>query len=429
MTEFTRRFALNDRSLSRRALLRLLAAGGAGALLAACGGGAEPTPTPATGAATPTGAARTPTPAATLATSPAAGATPTVQAVPTGTTEGGWPAYYPADYDQIVEASRGEDRLIVYSIMSEQNWAPVLEAFNQRYDWITVETSDLGSYEVFERYYPEAASGARTADMIITSAPDAWQEFISRDELNVYQSPEAQYLPDWAQLAEGVYVVSADPLVFIWNKQLVQTPPKTMAELAEMVQANPRDWQGRITTYDAEQVATGFAAFWFWIKKAGEQGWDILSRIGQASVQVQSSAGRMVDATLAGEAKLGFFVSTISVFPRYPEAEPVLGWGLIGDGTPLNTRGAGITKAAQSPNSARLLLDFMLSREGQIAWAQGGLTPYRPDVADQVEFHLNTVIAEIGQENALPFSFDPDLTDQAKTQEFLSRWKQAFGRP
>ena len=135
-----------------------------------------------------------------------------------------------------------------------------------------------------------------------------------------------------------------------------------------------------------------------------------------------------MDATLSGEAKLGFFVSTISVFPRYPEAEPVLGWGLIGDGTPLNTRGAGITKAAKSPNSARLLIDFMLSREGQIAWAEGGLTPYRPDIADQVKFHLNNVIAEIGEENALPFRFDPDLVDEAKHQEFLNRWKQAFGR-
>lgn len=426
MVESASWFAFPEHRLNRRALLRLLAAGGAGALLAACGG-AQPTPTSAP-AVTPTTAAPTPTPAATSPTTPAAGATPTVQAAPTGTAEGGWPAYYPADYAQIVEASRDEDRLIVYSIMSERNWAPVLEAFKKRYDWITVETSDLGSYEVFERYYPEAASGARTADIIITSAPDAWQEFISRGELTVYESPEVRYLPKWAQLAEGVHVVSADPLVFIWNKQLVQAPPKTMAELAEMVQGNPGEWQGRITTYDAEQVATGFAAFWFWIKHVGEQGWDILRTIGQASVQVQSSAGRMVDATLSGEAKLGFFVSTISVFPRYPEAEPVLGWGLIGDGTPLNTRGAGITKAAKSPNSARLLIDFMLSREGQIAWAEGGLTPYRPDIADQVKFHLNNVIAEIGEENALPFRFDPDLVDEAKHQEFLNRWKQAFGR-
>ncbi|MBX6342776.1 MAG: extracellular solute-binding protein [Thermomicrobiaceae bacterium] len=347
---------------------------------------------------------------------------------PTGAAAGGWPSYYPADYDQIVEASKKEDKLIVYSIMSETNWKPVIDGFTKRYNWIKVETSDLGSYEVFERYYPESASNARTADIIITSAPDAWQQFIQKGELVVYKSPEDPYVPDWTKLAEGIYTVSTDPLVFIWNKQLVKTPPKTMADLAQQVGQNAGDWQGKITTYDAEQVATGFAAFWFWIKKVGDAGWDTLSTIGKTGVKLQSSAGRMVDSTLSGETKVGFFVSTISVFPRFPSAEPVLGWGLIGDGTPILTRAMGITKHAASPNSAKLLVDYILSREGQTAWAKGGLTPYRPDVADQVDFHLNKVIQEIGQDNVLLFTFDPELTDKSKTDAFLAKWKQTMGK-
>lgn len=396
-------------------------------LLAACGGGEAASDTPATSGQEPTSATGTTPTTAAEATSPTG--SPESEGTPSGgTTEGGWPDYYPADYDQIVEASKNEDKLIIYSIMSEANWAPVIAGFNQRYDWITVETSDLGSYEVFERYYPEAASNARTGDMIITSAPDGWQDFISRGELAVYESPEEPYIPEWTKLADGVYSVSTDPLVFIWNKQLVDTPPATMADLAALVAENPGDWQGRITTYDAEQVATGFAAFWFWLKKQGEPGWETLETIGQANLTLQSSAGRMVDATLAGEAKIGFFVSTISVFPKFPEAEPVLGWGLIGDGTPMNTRGMGITQKAASPNSAKLMMDYILSQEGQIAFGEGGLTPYRPDVADQVDFHLSQIIDEIGQENVLLFTFDQELTDQAQTDAFLTRWKQALGK-
>lgn len=36
--------------------------------------------------------------------------------------------------------------------------------------------------------------------------------------------------------------------------------------------------------------------------------------------------------------------------------------------------------------------------------------------------------AQIGKDNMLPFYFDPDLTDQAKKDAFLARWKQAMGR-
>lgn len=71
----------------------------------------------------------------------------------------GLPPYYPPEYARIVEASRGEDGPLVYSIMSARNWEPVLAEFRRLYPWIRVETLDLGSHEVFERYYAESAGG------------------------------------------------------------------------------------------------------------------------------------------------------------------------------------------------------------------------------------------------------------------------------
>src|SRR5690606_32047621 len=59
------------------------------------------------------------------------------------------PSYYPADYDKIVEASKNEGGLLVYSIMAEYNWRPVIEDFNKLYPWIKVSTLDLNSNEVF----------------------------------------------------------------------------------------------------------------------------------------------------------------------------------------------------------------------------------------------------------------------------------------
>ncbi|GIW08995.1 MAG: hypothetical protein KatS3mg061_0052 [Dehalococcoidia bacterium] len=116
------------------------------------------------------------------------------------------------------------------------------------------------------------------------------------------------------------------------------------------------------------------------------------------------------------------------MLPRFPAAGAVLGYSLISDGTPVITRGMAITKKAQSPNSAKLLVDYILSQEGQLAWSKGGLTAYRPDVADRAENHLAKLAAAVGEQNLVPFSFDPDIADATKREDFRARLRRALGR-
>ncbi len=159
-----------------------------------------------------------------------------------------------------------------------------------------------------------------------------------------------------------------------------------------------------------------------------DKGLQILSTLGQTKPKLESSAGRMVDATLAGETLVGFFVSAISVLPRFPAAQEVLGWSLISDGTPVIVRGMGVTKKAQAPNAAKLLMDFIMSSTGQLAFANGGLTAYRADVADQAKIHLSKLSAEVGEGNLAFFTFDPDIADAGKREEYRGKVKTALGR-
>ncbi|MBI5354751.1 MAG: extracellular solute-binding protein [Chloroflexi bacterium] len=328
----------------------------------------------------------------------------------------------------LAEESKNEtEGLLVHSIMGENNWAPVIAAFNAKYPWITVTALDLGTTETFEKYYTEAAGGARTADMIITSSPDGWQDFIAKGELQVYNPVNMEGMPDFATLADGVYAVSTDPMIIIYNKQLVTTPPETMEAVAAFA-SDPAN-AGKITTYDAEKNGTGYGINWFWAANKGDAGWATLETIGKSNVNMQTSAGNMVNAVLSGEASVGYFVSGISVFPKFPDAEPILGYSYQKDGQVVLVRGMGITKAAASPASAKLLMEFILSAEGQIAWGEGGLTPYRPDVADRAKYHLQKVIDAVGEENIIPFFFDPNIASADNRAAFLAKWKTAFGRP
>ncbi len=363
-------------------------------LLAACGSS-----TPAPGAAAPTSASG--------AAAPAAGAG--------------------AD-QQMVDASKNEkDGVLVYSIMSENNWKPVLEGFSAKYPWIKVTTTDLGAYEVFERYYTEAAGNARTADIIATTAPDGWINFVKKGEVDPYVSKEDANIPDMGKIDKGVYAVSTDPMVFVWNKALLPDPPKTMADLVSMIQKDSAKFQGKLITYDAAGEGFGYGLNWFYTKAKGDEGWKTLQALGTAKPKLQTSGGKMIDSVVAGEAILGFFVSNITVQPRLAQAGQLLGYSFVPDAQIVAVRPMAVTKHAASPNSAKLLLDYILSSEGQIAFAKGGLTAYRTDVADQAPLHLSQVSKAVGGDDKLIFSRpEADLADQAKHDEFIKRWEQAL---
>lgn len=373
----------------------------------------------------------TATPAAAATTAAAAAAATTAAAAAAATTAAAAPAAGGAASvdNAVIEASKKENSVVVYSIMTATSWAPVIAAFNKKYPWIKVDTVDLGSNEVFERYYSESASKANTADMIITNGADGWLNFIAKGEVLPFKATDDALLPTWSKPAASIYTVSTDPMVFIWNKQLLPTAPKTMAELAAMVEKDPAKFKGKVTTYDAETNATGFGDNWFWSKKKGEEGWKILESLGKAPPVLQSSAGTMVNGVLSGQYLVGYFVSLPTVLAQLPAAEAILGWSMIGDGTPVVLRAMGITKGGAHPNSAKLLDDFILSQEGQIAFAEGNLTSYRADVADKAKYSLTKYTAQAGgEQNLINFFFDQDLLDKAKKDAFVTRWKKSVGK-
>jgi iron(III) transport system substrate-binding protein len=134
------------------------------------------------------------------------------------------PSGYPDSYRQIIADAEREGSLLIYSIMSPENWRPVIEGFNKNmpFDRFIVEQLDLpASRESFERYLAEHSTNSRTCDLIATADPGGWIDFQKRGEILDYMSPEAQAWPDWSKPFPGVYTVSSDPMALIWNNSLV----------------------------------------------------------------------------------------------------------------------------------------------------------------------------------------------------------------
>ena len=189
------------------------------------------------------------------------------------------PNGYPESYQKVIDDAHSEGSLLIYSIMSPENWRPVIEGFNKLYPKIKVETLDLpASRESFERYLAERSTNSRTCDLIATADPGGWIDFQQRGEILDYASPEAKAWPDWSKPFPGVYTVSSDPMALIWNNTLVPDGkrPKTLAEFVELAVANEKAWRNRVTSYGVHQTTFGYGIAYAYVKKHGEKAWQRL---------------------------------------------------------------------------------------------------------------------------------------------------------
>lgn len=293
------------------------------------------------------------------------------------------PAYYPASYSELVDASKTEGgELTIYSNTDQQSWAPILDAFQDRYPWVeSINATNLDSDEVFQRALSEQATGQDTADIVVSNAADAWADFAERpDTLVPYVSPELNSLPDFASPMPNVYSLSIDPISMVYNSALLseEEAPTSIAELAELVRSEPDEFNGMIAVRNPAG-AFGFTVTRAFVENDPDQAWAALAEILPFS-RNETSTGGMVEKVTSGEYAVGFFMGAPAL-----TAEVRTG-GLIRavfptDGTPLLRRGIGIAASAPHEATAKLFLDFVLSEAGQEAVSQGGLTAYRDGVA------------------------------------------------
>ena len=338
------------------------------------------------------------------------------------TTSGGDGREEVDDIEAAIEGSRDESALVVYGNPNSDQWAPVLEAFGERYPWIEVETFDLGGTEAFQRYLSEESTGSSTADMIVNTDGAGWLDLVDRGQVLDYVDPELESLPaDQAVLAPGVLAWSFDPLVALFNTAAMPTDeqPTSLAELAEMTP----EISGKIGTPAVENGAAGLGIHGY-LEAHGEEGWAVLEQLGPHT-RAEDGTGALLGKLLSGEYVASYFAggATRALIDTTDTGE-VLNYRYFADATPLTARGMAVTAAGDSPNSAKVLINYLLSEEGQTVSCAGGFTPYRQGI--DCPHGIPAIVDAIGEENLIFAVYPPDLA--ADQMEIRERWNAAFGR-
>lgn len=356
------------------------------------------------------------------------GGSTSAQQQQSGGTATALPSYYPSDYTSIVEAAKKEKGLTIYSNMAEYNWKPIIDAFKAKYSFVgDVATNNLDSAEVFQRYYSESAGGKSPASLMVSGDPTSWIAFIKEHKAAAdYASPEKDKLPDIGSPLPNLYTFSTDPILIGYNKALVKENerPKGMKDLATLMTGDTKRFDQKVTTYDIAN-SFGFAIDYVW-GTTYSGAWDVLNQL-LPMVRAEQSSGPMVDKLNTGEYLLGFFMSSTVVLPQAEKSGALLGWNYIADGTPMMFRGMAIPKTAPQIATAKLMLDFLLSHDGQVAIYKGGFTPFRDDVTtDEAPRSYKAIGDQVGKDNLIDVAYD-EIT-KADADAFTAKWKAAMSK-
>ncbi|MDT0318644.1 ABC transporter substrate-binding protein [Streptomyces millisiae] len=335
------------------------------------------------------------------------------------------PGYYPTDYATLVDGSRRELKLVIYSQTSQTVWQPIFDAFADRYPWLTdVRATNLGNSAVYERYYSEAAIGTSPADLLVSNGPGNWADYATRGLAADYVSPEKSRLPEFAELLPGVWAFSVDPVVILYNRRTLDEArrPRGLAHLGELCEAEPARFRGKIGAYDPSN-AFGYATNHGYTGSV-PGGWENMARV-LPFARAEHSSGTLVEKVVSGEYDASINISGATAVSAAKRSGGLLGWTYCEEGTVLVPRAASIVSTAPHPNAARLFLDFLLSADGQAAAAAGVLTPYRPDVEQSDVDSLQDVRRLLGADRVHIHPYDP--VDEADQESYLHRWEQAMG--
>jgi iron(III) transport system substrate-binding protein len=323
----------------------------------------------------------------------------------------------------LAAAGEARERLDIVSTTDESEVADLLADFRARYPGIETVYSKANSNDIYNQIVDPSSSSAPPGDIIWSSAMDLQVKLVNDGYAQPYVSKEIAHMPDWAIWKDEAYAITAEPIVIVYNKNLVAASdiPRTRAELADLLRKKPDIYRGKIASYDPEQSGSGFL-FLTCDARVTKTTWDMVRAFGSAGIKLYSSTGTVLDRIASGEHLIAYNMIGSYAIERAKE-DPSIGVVFPADYIILMSRIAFIPVAAQHPESAKLFLDYLLSERGQKFLLARSVGPVR------VGLGADGVIPTDRIDAVKPIHIGPELLtylDQSKRASFLKEWRRAL---
>lgn len=317
------------------------------------------------------------------------------------------------------------DVLHIASDGREEDLQPFITAFEAAKPDIDVIYVSLEPGQIYQ-----AASDAKELgiDLIVSISSDLQMKIVNDGYALTHSSPQTEALPGWANWGDAVFGFTFEPAVIVYNPSMIsrEEVPRTHVALAQMLERQPRRFNGRVITYDIERSAVGY------LLATNDQFissnfWRLVGAMASVDVTLAQSSFEMLEAVSSGQASLAYNVLGSHAYARraFDDGVRVV---VPDDFVIVLTRSMVIPVGAERPDLAGAFIDFALSEKGQEVAA--GAMAFGAIVGDFDGYTLESISAR-GLGAIQPVEIGPVMLsglDMLRRQNFLTSWRNILER-
>ena len=303
-------------------------------------------------------------------------------------------------------------KVMLYSSMQEAQLQAIEQAFEAKYPDVDMEYYYAGGGKLVTKMTTEAQDGGQIAsDLVWLGDPSDYEAFKANGWLQPYVSPETEHIAAEYMDPEGYYtagrLVTRGIAGFIGVDEA--DAPKTWNDLLD-----PK-WQGQIIMTDPAQAST--TKYWMAAMMQSEKyGPEFFKKLRENGVELESGTTATHNRVADASYQVGICLDYVSA-------------NLIAEGSPMAfhyttedvitmTSPIAIIKGCANEDNAKLLMDFILSKEGQEVLVANNLVSVRDDVEMKVD---TSAIAAI--------NMPVDYTELGQNlQNYLNEFNKIFGK-
>ena len=282
---------------------------------------------------------------------------------------------------KLVEGARAEGEVVFYSAMIvNQALRPVSEAFMKKYPFIKVNYWRAESAGIFTKLSAEMRANKVMADVV--EGTGVGEAVIQAGFAQAYDTPLVKEIPERYRDPNHIWTPTRRSFFGIgYNTKATAAVdlPKSYQDLLD-----PR-WKGRMAWHAGSASGADLFVTNLRMKWGEEAARDYVQKLAQQEVISLSgaSARGLVDRVIAGE--LGLALNIFAHHPLISAAKGAPVSSILLDPVASTVGTMIVPKGVRHPHAAMLLIDFILSREGQEILAEAGYFPCRTDVPTRAD--------------------------------------------
>jgi iron(III) transport system substrate-binding protein len=339
-----------------------------------------------------------------------------------------------SEWEKTIQGAKREGKLSLYLYQGEGELGGVAQLFQKKYPEISVTTVTGRGNQLGPRIMAERRAGKFLADAYIAGLTSTYEILYRGKILDPVRAalilPEVLDESKWWQ-GQHHYIDPENKYIFVFVGNVSQyvsyhTKSVDSVEFRSYWDFLQPKWKGKILSRDPKISGSqriGLRGFYY----TPELGAEFIRRLyGEMNVTVAQELRQTTDWLANGKFAICFFCSEIlkAKSQGLPVDEfPTARWSESRAISAGNVGSLALPSQAPHPHAARLFVNWLLSREGQIGFQRVANTPFNSEESMRIDVPKDMIAADVRRIEGVKYflSDKPEFMEMAPIYELVDK--------